>query len=404
MKTIIYLSILSFAFQVFAQDDIQKNTTDFNLGQGLSFNLNNEDYRFNISGFIQPLAGYEKMTDLKGSSYFYSRHSFFMISGRAVKEKISFMLQTDFSNASPLYDAWIAYHPTAWLTITGGQKQTFVNNREMIYREDRLQFTQRSLSSRIFSNSGREFGLFVETKFGEKIGFAPKVALTSGDGRSSFGTDSRDTDLGGLKIGGRLDIYPLGYLKEGNDLYTADLLHEEKPKLILGVAGSLNQGASEARGEGHGRFLMYDVNRDIKLPDYRQIYGDLLIKYKGFSLLYEYSNASATKLDGLYVDPNALNLLVPQQISNFLVLGNSHTIQGGYVTKTGYGFDVRFDQGLPEFDTNNASILQEFKNFNVGFTKYFDKNNLKLQTAFSSTKYNSMSSINQFELLMQIVF
>ena len=32
-------------------------------------------------------------------------------------------------------DAWIAYHATDYLTISVGQKQTFVNNKEMMIRE-----------------------------------------------------------------------------------------------------------------------------------------------------------------------------------------------------------------------------------------------------------------------------
>lgn len=165
-------------------------------------------------------------------------------------------MQTDFSSRDPLLDAWIAYHPFSWFTISAGQKQNFVNNREMLYREDRLQFTDRSLSSRTFSRTGREFGLFVETnfEFGNGIVLAPKASLTSGDGRNSFGTDSRDTDFGGIKIGARLDVYPLGAFKQGNDLYTADLKREDKLKVLVGAAVSQNNGASHSAGEGHGEF------------------------------------------------------------------------------------------------------------------------------------------------------
>jgi len=113
-------------------------------------------------------------------------------------------------------DAWIGYEPIEQVKISFGQKQTFVNNREMTYREDRLQFVSRSMLSQSLSQTGREFGVFVESKFklGNTMGIVPMAALTSGDGRNSFGEDSRDSDIGGVKIGGRLDFYPLGFLKK----------------------------------------------------------------------------------------------------------------------------------------------------------------------------------------------
>lgn len=156
----------------------------------------------------------EKATDNQEQRFFNSRRTFFSLSGFAEKEKISYLMQTDFSLSSPMFDAWLAYHPFKWLTITAGQKQNFVNNTEMIYKEDRLQFAEKSLSSRTFSNTEIEFGLFLESKFGDKFEVIPKFSITLGDGRSYFGLDSRDSDLGGVKFCGRLDIYPLEYFKE----------------------------------------------------------------------------------------------------------------------------------------------------------------------------------------------
>lgn len=199
------------AFSLFAQEEEAKNSATFNPGEGFTFKLNNGDYQFNLGGFIQPNVILTKPENSPLESRLNVGRAFFMIGGKAVKQKLSFLVQTDFSLSNPLMDAWIAYHPFQWLTISGGQKQNFVNTREMLYREDRLQFTERSMVNRTFNKTGREFGLFVESKFGEKFGIAPKLSMTSGDGRNSFGTDSRDVDYGGFKFGGRLDIYPLGY-------------------------------------------------------------------------------------------------------------------------------------------------------------------------------------------------
>lgn len=405
MKTIVYISLFLYALNFSAQNNETTNTSDFKLDDnGLNFSFNEAAYQFNINGFMQPTVSLEKTSGQESANRFNSRRSFFMIGGNAAKEKVSFLLQTDFSLAQPLMDAWIAYHPYEWITISGGQKQNFTNNREMLFREDKLQFTDRSRISRIYSRTGREFGLFVETKFGKKFGIAPQFSITSGDGRNSFGTDSRDTDLGGIKIGGRLDLYPLGYFSKGNDKFTADLAHEKNLKILFGAAASKNKGVSNAVGEGHGDFLLYDINGKNNLVNYTQVYGDILLKYRGFSFLGEYANASANNLKMQFTDVTATTLLAPQEISQFLVLGNSYTLNAGYVTKKGFSFDIRYESTLPEFQNYTNSILSNSNSYTLGLTKYFQKNNIKLQASVTSIEFSQGINSTLSEFIFQIGF
>ncbi len=404
IKTLFCLTIFFCSIIINAQEQDAKNKADFKLGTGLNFSFNEGAYQFNIGGFIQPNINYEKVKDMDSEYEFNSKRTFFMISGKAINEKVSFLVQTDFSLAQPLLDAWVAYHPYEWLIITGGQKQSFLNNREMIYREDKLQFTDRSILSQLYSNTGREFGLFVESKFGDKFGIAPSFALTSGDGRNSFGSDSRDSDLGGLKIGARLDLYPLGYFTEGNDKYTADLAHEETLKLLVGAAVSKNKGASSSNGEGHGDFIFYDANGKDNLPDYSQVFTDFLLKYKGFSFLAEYANASAENLDEPFLNVDATEILAPQQISEYLVLGDSYSLQTGYVTSKGLSFDFRYENMQSEFKNYSNSLLPDAKSYTFGLTKYFDGNNLKMQAAITNVDFAQGSNLTMAEFLVQLVF
>lgn len=381
------------------------NKADYSLGNGLNFSFNEGNYKFGISGFIQPGYFSETADGIEDVNEFNSRRTFLQFDGKALKEKVSFFFQLDFSQSNPLLDAWLAYQPIEQVKISFGQKQTFVNNREMMYREDRLQFTDRSLLSQNLSRTGREFGVFVESKFEfGTIGIAPMAALTSGDGRNSFGDDSRDTDIGGLKIGGRVDIYPLGFFKDGNELTNVDLGREEQLKFVVGVAASQNNGASGATGESHGDFLLFNNEGNNSLPDYSQFYVDLLMKYKGFSFLAEYANTSATGIDEVYIDENATQILAPTQISEFLALGDNYNFQLGYVTKKGYSFDVRYGTSTPEFDNNALSLLSDFNATTFGFSKYFNGNSLKLQTSYSIINPSIGENINQFQILFQIAF
>jgi hypothetical protein len=405
MKKVALVSIFfGMTFLMNAQEEASANKASFELGSGLNFSFNQDAYQFNISGFIQPNYVYEKTEGSKSSNELNSKRTFLMFGGKAVKEKVSFMLQTDFSLSDPLMDAWIAYHPTSYLTISAGQKQTFVNNKEMMIREDRLQFNDRSFLSENMSETGREMGVFIESKFGSKFGIAPKVAFTSGDGRNSFGSDSRDTDIGGFKIGGRLDIYPLGFFKEGIEQTTTDLNREEQLKFVVGIAFSSNNGASSANGEGHADFLLYDATGDISMPDYDQLYVDILFKYKGFSFLSEYNNSTASDINQIYTDPSANQILVPQQISSFFLLGDNYNFQGGYVTPKGYSIDARYEISKPEFSSYADSVLQDTSSYTIGFTKYFKGNNLKFQSSFTSVQVENGNNQIIAAFLMQIVF
>lgn len=403
------LTTISYAQQEYEEEDpgseqeTEKNKASYKFGNGLRFSFNEGNYNFALTGFIQPAYSYQKTDGLEGVNQFNSKRSFVQFEGAAVKEKVSFFIQLDYSLSDPLMDAYFSYQPLEQLKFSFGQKQTFVNNREMTYREDRLQFNDRSFLSQSLSETGREFGLFIESKLNVgNIGIVPMAAVTSGDGRNSFGEDSRDSDIGGFKFGGRLDVYPLGYFKEGNDLTSVDLGREDTLKMVFGVAGSVNIGASGPVGESHGDFFLYDVDGNESLPDYKQLYVDLLMKYKGFSFLAEYANASGSGIDQVYLDESANEILAPGQISEFLALGDSYNFQLGYVTEIGFSFDIRYETMSSEFKNNMNSILFDYNATTFGVTKYFFNNSLKLQASYSTLNPDIGSTFNQFEILFQI--
>jgi hypothetical protein len=411
MKKISFLIIIFITTFITAQESNQ-NQSDFDFGNGVSLSFEDGDYNFNINGFIKPTYVYNEMTSIVDGGIvneinrqFKSKNSVLEISGNAKKEKVSFSIMMDYSLSNPLLEAWVGYHPSKSVNLYFGQKNTFLNNREMIFNEDILQFTVRSLLSQNHTGSdGEEFGLFIETSFGEKFIFSPKFAITSGDGRNSFGEDSRDSDLGGVKFGARLDLYPFGNFSAGNE-GSVDLVGEQKLIMELGFAYSKNIGTSHRTGDGHGDIMFYDANGNNNLPDYEKIFVDLLLKYKGFSFLVEYADAAASGLNETYID--ASNLLIPQQISEYLVLGSSYNFQLGYVFKNDIGIDFRYEFSTPEFtnEINNAyenSILQDFENMSLGISKYFDDNNLKIQAGVSSIKYFYGNETTIAELVCQI--
>jgi hypothetical protein len=411
MKKISFLITIFITTFITAQESSQ-NKSDFDFGNGVSLSFEDGDYNFSMNGYIKPTYVYNEMTSIvdggtinEFNRQFKSKNSVLEISGNAKKEKVSFSIRMDYSLSNPLLEAWVGYHPSKSVNVYFGQKNSFLNNREMIFNEDILQFTDRSLLSQNHTNSyGQEFGLFIETTFGEEFILSPKFAVTSGDGRNSFGEDSRDSDLGGVKFGARLDLYPFGNFSKGNE-GSVDLVGEQKLIMELGFAYSKNIGTSHRTGNGHGDIMFYDADGNNNLPDYEKIFVDLLLKYKGFSFLAEYADAAASGLNQTYTD--TFNLLIPQQISEYLVLGSSYNFQLGYIFQNDIGFDFRYEFSKPEFtnEINNSyenSILQDFENMSFGISKYFDNNNLKIQVGVSSIKYFYGDETTIAELVCQI--
>jgi len=402
-KYILFLLVFSLTW-VYGQDD--KHKAAFELGSGLQFSFNDEAYSFRLGGMIQPYFAFEGKQDVPADYFFNAKRSYFNFSGKAQKEKIDFFLQMDFSRSVPLLDAWVSYQPIKQLNIAFGQKQGIANNREMLVMEDQLQFPDRSLLSTSYSLTGREFGLFLTGRLGTESSFslAPQIAITSGDGANSFGADSRDVDLGGLKYAARLDIHPLGFFKEGNDRSLADMQRETQPKVALGFAASYNDGASHATGEGHGNLFLYNFQGGVQLPDYRQLYADILVKYQGFSLLGEYTIATATSLLGSQVDEFGNDPLLPTEISEYLSLGRGFNAQAGYVSQGGYAVDVRYSSVMPEFGGNQSSIIQERNAATLGLSRYIKGNGLKLQLALTSMSMPNDDNMILGEFLIQLGF
>jgi len=400
--TIIFLLSISYVFS----QETERNSASFSLGDGISFTFNEGKYKFDIFGFIRPSYIYsdEQIFNNDGSfsnvyRQFKSQNSNLYFTGEAIDEKLSFTIQMDYSSSDPLVEAFIGYHINKKTTLYVGQMQVNHNNLEMTQNEDQLRLVNRGLISQTYTESGEEFGIFLETSFGDSFLVEPKFAITSGDGRNSFGVDSRDSDKGGVKFGSRVNIFPLGSFEDGNQESTVDLTNEEKLKAQVGFAFSKNFGASNLVGDGHGDFILYDNLGNEQFPDYSQLFFDLNLKYKGFSLLFEYADSFASGLNGIYTDPNGFNVLQPEEISEYLILGDSQGIHFGYFTKNGYSLDVIYEQLNPEFVSVLNPIFRQSNNFGIGLSKYLSDNNIKLQASLFKTEIKNNLNVNDDEYM-----
>lgn len=383
------------------------NKVDFELGNGLNISLNNNKHHFKIGGYIQTAGQYSEVKELNPEWRFDVNKALLNVSGGLQNDKFTFLLQMDFAKNYPLLDAWMAYNPTKYLSISAGQKQSISGTRSMMFYDEALALGNRSLVDRTFFASGRELGIFVESRIPVKnVGFDLGVAVTSGDGINSFGSSASDFDLGGLKYSARGTFYPMGFFAPGNELTDTDFAREKSPKLLIGGAYSYNQGASDAIGEGHGNFQLFDKNGKGAYPDYIKMSFDVMFKYQGFTFLTEYVDAWARNLNGLHVAASTDTYLQPKQIADYLVLGSGVSAQAGYLFQKNWAVDFRYSYVFPEWNEKNA-LIQKTNAYRVGVAKYFIDNRLKLQLAGSYEQYSQQMKNDRkvsVELNAHIVF
>ncbi len=426
MKKLVLIMLIFSFFASFSQDELiindavyeKNNNYDFILGNGINFSFDDDKHVFGIGGMAQSRYLHVNPLDsiLNPTNYLSIKRSYFNMNGKLNNGLFTFLIQTNFSESFPLLDAWAGYHPSDNISFFFGQKLSPINNLSMQIMEYDLQFASRNYLSQNFSNFGREFGFFFESKFTlGNLGIKPFLALTSGDGINSFGENSLDSDQGGFKYGGRLNIYPMGFFKTNNEYRGHDLLKEDNLKLMIGAASSLNIGASHKVGEGHynqdlisdGTFMFYnaDSTQENKLPNYLKNNIDVLAKFKGLNLLFEYVNTAAYNLQGTAINTSG-TLLDTTEISEFLVLGNAYNVQLGYLFKNDLSIDLRWGQSFKEFSFNENSILKNYDNMAFGISKYFSNRAVKTQLMARYLNFYENPEFNQLsiEILFQIKF
>ena len=283
-----------------------------------------------------------------------------------------------------------------------GQKATPTDNLEFAMRSVTLQLVDRSALSSAFGCI-REFGFFTDAKY--KISrysyIKPQLAITNGDGINVF-----HKDHGGLKYGGRIDYLPFGLFNNFGQYRQADLARELAPKFVIGATYSYNVGISDRRGRQSETILYLDKDNNELLPDYVKYGVDFLFKYRGFSMLGEYVNASArvpseitqrVRVDGTTTPDFLLNGI--QDIENYIkgrmMVGEGYNLQGGYVFKNNISIDGRFTYLKPEAFSylNDSQYHNRSHYYTLGLTRYLGRSygaKIQLDCTYTNAKPGSI--------------
>ena len=287
-----------------------------------------------------------------------------------------------------LQEAYFEYRPSRKHTFNIGLRADYIDSRETRIEGESLGFIERSAVSgsfdAIFDYGIRYKGVY---KLGGKHILKPYISFTTGEGRASL-----QKNFGGFKYGIRLDYLPFDEFSKGGEFYMDDLARETKPKLVIGVVYSYNDGASSALGTNGGRYLYGDSLQNILLPKYSKFGIDYLFKYRGFYSMGSLFATKATvpnnikgeyKLNGQFTTYNTSQ--TQEQTTNIvnsrLNLGTGFNVQTGYVFRSDWAVALRYS------NLNSNTVSANFADYNKYYTlvatKYLSDHNLKIQFEIS---------------------
>lgn len=392
MKIIKIISL--FLFLISFNINSQSSLNSYSFGEGISFTADNGSM-IKLSGYAQPhleIKNYNDLEENSSSNRFRLRRLRLRFDGQAANPKFAYRFQVDLSGSSEtgeatgdfLLDAYVSYDITNRIKVIFGQRSTYTDNRELFMNSNSLQLVERSRLTSAFS-SIREFGLFLSGNFrlnGQGSYLRPYFVLTNGDGINNF-----DKDLGGLKIGGRIDFLPFGLFTNKGQFRQIDVMRELTPKFVIGVNYSHNSGMSSRRGSNSGSILYLNELGQQSLPDYTKYGIDFLFKYNGFSALGEYVKSSSTvptdiiervRNDGSTSSSFLVNGVqdIESYVNGRMMLGEAYNIQMGYLFKSGITIDSRYTHLKADDNSflNNATFYNRPNYYTLGIGKLLGRN------------------------------
>jgi len=156
------------------------------------------------------------------TSSFDVNHAYLTVSGTALNEEFSYVVEGDFAGAAAdLTDAYLNWHACDWASIKMGQFKTN-NGRQFNTSDAKLQFADRSISSDYFSlgrqNGASASGSFADGMFDVTAGIYN--GESDGEGQNRSGVDTNHTGMLSVRwnVMGKMDAY-----EEGDVGWTEDM-------------------------------------------------------------------------------------------------------------------------------------------------------------------------------------
>ncbi|MCB0403036.1 MAG: porin [Flavobacteriales bacterium] len=377
--------------------DITKNK----FGKGL-YNVVAEDssYSMNFALRIQSLyIGEWNVNDSTGlgpgSSEFLIRRARLKFEGFAYSPKLKYKVELGLTNrdisgasthnsGSPrlILDALIKWNFYKNLELWAGQTK-LPGNRERVISSANLQFVDRSKLNSNF-NIDRDMGaqLRHHFKLGENFIINEMFSVSQGEGRNVT-----EANLGGYQYTSRVELLPFGKFQSKGDYVGSSVKREEKPKLALGATYDMHDRAVKDKSN-QGSYMTNDVG--YFETDIVTLFGDMMFKYGGFSLMAEYAARTAEQDSVLNSDGTKTGAVV--------AVGTGVNTQMGYVFKNNWEVAGRYT--LTQWDEKVTGKKPQTQ-YTFGVSKFFKEHKLKVQ---SDLTYSTTEDDPDSELIYRLQF
>jgi len=327
---------------------IKKGNTSFKVKYGGRIQT-----RFDLTRIQEPGGEWEDKL--------YFRRVRFKSDGHLFTPKLGYKLEIDIIGAQIL-DAYLKWNFYKNFELWAGQTK-LRGNRERVISSQNLQFVDRSLLNSKFTLD-RDIGVWLYHHFNAGQGLLRQaVSVSKGEGMSIWQNNPMPIDRG-LDYTARFEYLPFGNFADKGDYSGADLVREPTPKLSIGITFDFNEHAVKARGQ-KGSVTDNEANL-------RSWIGDLMFKYRGFSVMTEY-------VDRKVYDYKHQSIEQYTDYVNDFYTGTAFNAQSGYLFKRNFELAARYTQVRPQ----EGSVFNDLTEYTFALSKYIVGHNIKVQTDFS---------------------
>jgi phosphate-selective porin OprO and OprP len=364
-------------------------TSKLELGKGITFKTTDDAARMTIRARLQ-LRGSQfsgRDGDAPEISEFQARRIRLLLQGHVAGGDATYYLQLGFANQDtepdlrlPLRDAYVTYTRVRDLNIRGGQMKVPFG-RQRVISSSALQFADRSIVTQEL-NLDRDVGVQLMSEdlagMDGKLGY--NLGVFSGDGRN------RLAEAPGVLLVGRILVRPFGGFADNTE---ADHDREDSFKLALGVGGAHNNNTNRQRSTFND---VYEVARF----DYWHAGADLVIKYRGLSVLSEIMYRKSPRT-------SVIELVDGETLREYARNAWGYYAQAGYLVTDEVEVSARYGELRPRGATD-PRLAETRREAGGGLSWYFQEHDLKLQSDYFYLFGEDGEGRHQARVQMQLYF
>ncbi len=290
---------------------------------------------------------------------------------------------SEFGNAANIIlDAHVTYNFFQNFYVRFGQGK-LAGNRERVISSGNLQFVDRSrLNSRFTIDRDVFLQLSTKQKIGDEFLINASASIATGEGKNHLTGYN-----GGFGYTYRVEFLPFGKFQSKGDYIGSSIKRESKPKLAVGFTYDNNQNAGRERGQ-KGSFIINSAG-DIVGKDLNTIFVDLMFKYQGLSVMFEYADKEAVG--------GPLVLDIDESEIGKYYTGSAYNIATGYMLPSNWEVAVRYTDVKADTSTDE-------QHYTIGLNKFIVGHKLKIQTDFSYIDRAVSQNSTLFRAQMDIHF